>query len=195
MVRLVLLYSRKRADAREEGISDPPAVSCAVPFSPEGVLSENTNSFVDETPAFLYTILGKKEINMASCQSDSILQSFSAQAEGQRTNRLTDRQNEKSGQLSWINPVWDNRSPYGRRRSFHIKRTKQYQEGIFTLRIRENSFLVFSIAGNFVPCYRKTLRGIARGWRGIRLLLQPRRRRRILRGRILCSFIYRIQAA
>ena len=143
MVRLVLLYSRKRADAREEGISDHPAVSCAVPFSPEGVLSENTNSFVDETPAFLYTILGKKEINMASCQSGSILQSFSAQAEGQRTNRLTDRQNEKSGQLSWINPVWDNRSPYGRRRSFHIKRTKQYQEGIFTLRIRENSFLVF----------------------------------------------------
>ena len=105
---------------------------------------------------------------MASCQSGSILQSFSAQAEGQRTNRLTDRQNEKSGQLSWINPVWDNRSPYGRRRSFHIKRTKQYQEGIFTLRIRENSFLVFLYSRKLCSLlYKNAPRGSHCGGRGV----------------------------
>ncbi|OUP86738.1 UNVERIFIED_ORG: hypothetical protein B5F06_05985 [Lacrimispora saccharolytica] len=50
---------------------------------------------------------------------------------------------------------------------------------------RNRSF--FYITGNFVPCYIKTLRGDRTGLERNTAALQPRRRRRILRGRILCT--------
>ena len=55
-----------------------------------------------------------------------------------------------------------------------------------TQRRVSDSGTLFCITGNFVPCYTKTLRGDRTGLERNTAASQPRRRRRILRGRILC---------